>query len=223
MSSVLSTANFALERFFKRFLGVYGCALHHLTTLQSFYSTTLNRRNTAYTYIGIALRLSIMLGLHRKIPGNSPLTPPEREHRIRVWWTVYILDRLMSSKVGLPTMIQDKDIDVQSPSKNGLSQHEMEDFYDPAYLVNQITLSRITGNVLGNIYHTQPDRANTFVRGVQTTLTSLRNFHENLPPLLRLDHNNSPMYLNRSVASLHLHFNQVCKALTWLYSFANCS
>jgi proline utilization trans-activator len=154
-----------------------------------------------------------MLGLHRKTPDNSTIAPPEREHRIRVWWTVYTLDRLMSSKVGLPTMIQDTDIDVQLPSKNGLSQHDMEDFYDPAYLVAQITLSRITGNVLGNIYHIpQPDRANTFVRGVQTILTSLRNFHESLPPLLRLDHNSSPMYLNRSVASLHLHFNQVCRA-----------
>ncbi|TVY36614.1 putative transcriptional regulatory protein [Lachnellula subtilissima] len=182
--------------------------------LLAFYSTTLNRRNTAYTYIGLALRLSIMLGLHRKIPANSSLSPPEREHRIRVWWTVYTLDRLMSSKVGLPTMIQDTEIDAQIPSMNGLTQHDMEDFYNPAHLVAQITLSRITGNVLGNIYHIpQADRTNTFVRGVQTTLTSLRNFHEGLPPILRLDPNNSPMYLNRSVASLHLHFNQ-CVILT---------
>lgn len=190
--------------------------------LQAFYSTTLNRRNTAYTYIGLALRLSIMLGLHRKIPANSSLSPPEKEHRIRVWWTVYTLDRLMSSKVGLPTMIQDTEIDAQIPSMNGLTQHDMEDFYDPAHLVAQITLSRITGNVLGNIYHIpQADRTNTFVRGVQTTLTSLRNFHEGLPPILRLDPNNSPMYLNRSVASLHLHFNQVCRNRSSCFSSAD--
>jgi proline utilization trans-activator len=161
-----------------------------------------------------------MLGLHRKIPASSPFSAPEREHRIRVWWTVYCLDRIMSSKVGHPAMVQDTDIDVQLPSRNGLSQQEMEDFYDPAHLVAQVTLARITGNVLSNIYHIpQPDRANTFVRGVQTTLTSLRNFHENLPPILRLDLNSSPMYLNRSVASLHLHFNQVCKLSNWSSSF----
>lgn len=163
-----------------------------------------------------------MLGLHRKIPVDSPLSAPEREHRIRVWWTVYSLDRIMSSKIGLPTMIQDTDIDVQLPSKDGLSHPEMEDFYDPAYLVAQITLSRITGNVLGNIYHIpQHDRANTFVRGVQTILTSLRNFHEALPPLLRLDHHSSPMYLNRSVASLHLHFNQVSQTLNYYVLLLN--
>lgn len=116
----------------------------------------------------------------------------------------------MSSKVGLPAMIQDADIDTPLPSRDGLSQQDMEDFYDPAYLVAQVTLSKITGNVLGNIYHIpQPDQSNNFVRGVQTILTSLRNFHEALPPILRLDQNSSPMYLNRSVASLHLHFNQV--------------
>ncbi|KAF8855632.1 hypothetical protein BDZ45DRAFT_655029 [Acephala macrosclerotiorum] len=179
--------------------------------LLSFYSTTLNRRNTAYTYIGLALRLSIVLGLHRKVPANSSLTSSEREHRVRVWWTVYCLDRIMSSKVGLPAMIQDADIDTPLPSRDGLSQQDMEDFYDPAYLMAQVALARITGNVLGNIYHIpQPDQSNNFVHGVQTILTSLRNFHEALPPLLRLDQNG---YLNRSVASLHLHFNQ-CVILT---------
>ncbi|KAK6582393.1 hypothetical protein PZA11_004801 [Diplocarpon coronariae] len=182
--------------------------------LLSFYSTTLNRRNTAYTYIGLAMRLSLMLGLHRKIPENSPLSASERQHRIRVWWTVYCLDRMMSSKVGHPAMMQDTDIDAELPSLDGLSQKDVADFYDPAYLTASISLARIVGSVLGNIYHIpQPGRTNTFVQGVQTIWTSLRDFRSGLPPLLRLDPNNSPMYANRSVASLHLHFNQ-CVILT---------
>lgn len=156
------------------------------------------------------MRLSMMLGLHRKIPANSTMGAPEREHRIRVWWTVYVLDRMMSSKIGHPAMIQDTDVDVQLPSFDDLSQQDKADFYDPAYLLAQISLARIVGNVLGNIYHIpHPGRTNTFVQGVQNTLTSLRTFRSSLPPLLRLDANNSPMYANRSVASLHLHFNQV--------------
>ncbi|RDW78260.1 hypothetical protein BP5796_06112 [Coleophoma crateriformis] len=183
-------------------------------TLLSFYSVILNRRNTAYTYTGLALRLSVMLGLHRKVEADSTITAADREHRIRVWWTVYCLDRLMSSKVGLPAMIQDEDIDTQLPSMDGLSAQDMQDFYDPAHLVAQIHLSRITGNVLSKIYHIpQPGRANTFIQGVQKTLTSLRTFHENLPALLRLSQSNPVMYANRSVASLHLHFNQ-CVILT---------
>ncbi len=121
----------------------------------------------------------------------------------------------MSSKIGHPAMIQDTDIDVQLPSFDGLSQQDTADFYDPAYLLAQISLARIVGNVMGSIYHIpQPGRTNTFVQGVQTILTSLRSFRSSLPALLRLDPNNSPMYSNRSVASLHLHFNQVS---TFLY------
>jgi proline utilization trans-activator len=195
-----------------------------LIILQSFYSVTLNRRNTAYAYTGLALRLSLMLGLHRKVENGPTMTAPEREHRIRVWWTVYCLDRLMSSKVGHPAMIQDEDIDTQLPSMDGLSPQDMQDFHDPANLVAQIQLSRITGNVLSNIYHIpQPGRANTFIHGVQKTLTSLRNFHRQLPPHVRLDTNNSPMYANRSVASLHLHFNQVCSRYGETFTFDSSS
>ncbi|KAI9048299.1 hypothetical protein LZ554_008094 [Drepanopeziza brunnea f. sp. 'monogermtubi'] len=182
--------------------------------LLSFYSTTLNRRNTAYTYIGLAMRLSMMLGLHRKIPESSPLSAAERQHRIRVWWTVYCLDRMMSSKLGHPAMMQDTDIDADLPSLDGLSPKDSADFYDPAYLLASISLARIVENVLGNIYHIpQPGRANTFVQGVQTIFTSLRNFQSGLPAMLRLEPYNTPMYANRSVASLHLHFNQ-CVILT---------
>lgn len=144
------------------------------------------------------------------MPDDNGMLPHEREHRIRVWWSVYCLDRLMSSKVGHPAMIQDDQIDTQLPSLDGLSQQDSLDFYDPAYLLAQINLSRITGTVLGSIYQIpQLRRANTFVQGVQKVLTNLRNFHENLPLLLKLNYSSSPLYANRTVASLHLHYNQV--------------
>lgn len=172
------------------------------------------------------MRLSMMLGLHRRIPEHSPLSASERQHRIRVWWTVYCLDRMMSSKVGHPAMMQDTDIDAELPSFDGLSQEDKADFWDPAYLLAQISLARIVGSVLGNIYHIpHPDRSNKFVQGVQTIFCSLRDFRNGLPPLLRLDPNTSPMYANRSVASLHLHFNQVCPVLKLCHerSLKNCS
>jgi proline utilization trans-activator len=182
---------------------------------KTFYSVALNRRNTAYTYTGIALRLSLILGLHRKIPNNTTMTPMECEHRIRVWWSVYSLDRVCSSKVGHPVMLRDEDIDVQLPSTDGLTPEQAAEYFDPVHLTAQIKLMRITGNVLSDIYRIpQPGRSNQFfVVGVQKTLANLRSWHEMLPPLLRLNHNASQMFANRSVASLHLHFCQVCHSL----------
>jgi len=174
---------------------------------QSFYSVALNRRNTAYTYTGLALRLSLTLGMHRKIPKDSGMSAPEREHRIRVWWTCYALDRIYTSKIGLPIMLRDEDIDVQMPSMEGLTLEEAEDFYTPELMTAQITLARITGNMMTDLYNIpQPGKTNTFVQNVQRILTNLRSWHETLPQVLRLDFNAMPVYPSRSVASLHLHF-----------------
>jgi proline utilization trans-activator len=150
-------------------------------TLQSFYLVALNRRNTAYTYAGLAQRLSLTIGLHRRIPENS-MSAPEREHRVRVWWTCYALDRIYTSKVGLPVLLRDEDIDVQMPSMDGLSPEEAEDFYSPELMTAQIKLARITGYIMSDLYRIpQPGRANTFVQSVQRILTSLRSWHESLP------------------------------------------
>ncbi|KAH8595755.1 fungal-specific transcription factor domain-containing protein [Bisporella sp. PMI_857] len=175
--------------------------------LLSFYSVALNRRNTAYTYTGLAMRLSLTLGLHRRISEDSGMSAPEREHRVRVWWTCYALDRIYTSKVGLPIMLRDEDIDVQMPSMDGLTLAEAEDFYTPELMTAQINLARITGNIMSDLYKIpQQGRANTFVQSVQRILTSLRSWHETLPPVLRLDFSAMPIYPSRSVASLHLHF-----------------
>lgn len=135
------------------------------------------------------------------------MSAPEREHRVRVWWTCYALDRIYTSKVGLPVMLRDEDIDVQMPSMDGLSAEEAEDFYTPELMTAQIKLARITGNVMSDLYKIpQPGRANTFVQSVQRILTSLRSWHETLPSVLQLDFSAMPIYPSRSVASLHLHF-----------------
>lgn len=153
------------------------------------------------------MRLSLTLGLHRKIPKDTKMTAPEREHRVRVWWTCYALDRIYTAKVGLPVMLRDEDIDVQMPSMDGLTPEECDDFYSPELMTAQIKLARITGNVMSDLYRIpQPGRTNTFVQSVQRILASLRNWHETLPQVLRLDFNAMPIYPSRSVASLHLHF-----------------
>ena len=40
----------------------------------------------------------------------------------KIWWTVYILDRQMTSLMGLPQSIQDGDVDCQLPVYQGSPQ-----------------------------------------------------------------------------------------------------
>ncbi|KAJ9149000.1 C6 transcription factor [Pleurostoma richardsiae] len=181
--------------------------------LMSFYSHALNRKNSAYTYAGIALRLSVAMGLHRNITYDPSTPPVEIENRRRVWWTVYTFDRLCSSKLGHPVMIKDEDIDAPFPSSEGLTFEEQEEFVDAAQLIANIRLARITGSLLDHTYKIHKPSENTFITDIHRILTSLKEWDATLAPELRLDHSRTPPYASRSVASLRLHFNQ-CVILT---------
>ncbi|KAL1648132.1 hypothetical protein SLS58_002459 [Diplodia intermedia] len=182
--------------------------------IMSFYSHALNRKNTAYTYAGLALRLSLTLGLHRNLTYDKSISAVEVENRRRVWWTVYTFDRMCSSKLGHPVMIRDEDIDTPLPSTDGLSPAEREEFLDAEQLITTVKLSRITGNILNLIYSIPGAQQEiNFVRNVHKILNSLKEWDATLPASLRLDPTVSPPYKTRSIASLRLHFNQ-CIILT---------
>lgn len=115
--------------------------------IQTFYANALGRVKSAYTYSGIALRMALGLGLHRSLPTDNLLSPVEREHRKRVWWTLYTLDRLCSSNLGYPVLVSDAVIDVELPTNNGLDGAELEEFSDPSHLIANVKLARITGQI----------------------------------------------------------------------------
>lgn len=149
------------------------------------------------------------MGLHRNIVHESNISSAEVENRRRVWWTVYIFDGLISSRLGHP-MISDGDIDAPFPSQDNLPAADKDDFFDPMQLIANIRLCRITGSILSLIYGGPSSRdAGNFIRNVHTILNQLKELDAELPVELRLDHTRFPAYGSRSVASLRLHFNQV--------------
>jgi hypothetical protein len=96
-------------------LGDYGVMGVENLALTALYLQWLDRKHDAYLYvsiqcqnaqfetvadnsnqIGIALRLAIALGCH--IPENEQMClPSEAAHRIRLYWTVYMLDRSVTT------------------------------------------------------------------------------------------------------------------------------
>ncbi|PGH18110.1 hypothetical protein AJ79_00738 [Helicocarpus griseus UAMH5409] len=69
--------------------------------------------STCYSYIGIALRASLRLGLHRSVSAN--FNPIELETRKRVFWVVRKMDVHVSTILGLPPMLSADDIDQEYP------------------------------------------------------------------------------------------------------------
>lgn len=71
---------------------------------------------TAYRVIGLAARMCLELGLHRR-DALIKSFPNEAEWPdvLRAFWSVYSLDRRWSFGTGLPFVIQDEDIDPNLP------------------------------------------------------------------------------------------------------------
>ncbi|KAI9816464.1 MAG: hypothetical protein M1827_001596 [Pycnora praestabilis] len=89
-----------------------------LTSLQAvvfmiFFLQSSARLSTCYSYIGIALRSSLRMGLHRSVSAN--FNPIERETRKRVFWVVRKMDIYVGALLGLPKTLSDEDIDQEYP------------------------------------------------------------------------------------------------------------
>lgn len=172
--------------------------------LLSFFSYNLNRRNSAYLWIGTALRVSMSLGLHHNLPQTTKISAVQRQHRVRLWWTVYICDRMWGSKLGQPLAVRDDDITVDLPSMEGLTQEEGAEFFQLEYLLARISLAKITGDLIRTIY--TRGKSPPFVQSVRQILRDLNSWMATLPDSIRLNQNGRST--ERHLLSLHLSFNQ---------------
>lgn len=100
----------------------------------ALYMQSVDHRNSAFTYvrwlfsrfyllksatylqlqIGQAFRIALTQGLHCE-PSEGLLRNTEANRLRCIWWTIYILDRKLSSLMGAPSSIQDNDITVALP------------------------------------------------------------------------------------------------------------
>ena len=71
--------------------------------------------------IGQALRLALGQGMHTDMPPHV-LDEAALERSRRVWWTVYVLEREMTSLTGLPQSIHDEDVTTPLPAFSGSAQ-----------------------------------------------------------------------------------------------------
>ncbi|OQE37803.1 hypothetical protein PENCOP_c009G08001 [Penicillium coprophilum] len=198
------------EEYFVSALGMLHNQYEDTTTLHvevylllACYSNALGRVRSAYTYSGIGMRIALSLGMHRS-SSSLHTSAVERESRRRIWWSLYLFDRLTCSKLGQPTAVNDDDIDVELPTMDGLTSEEKEEFPDPGHLFASVGLAKIAGDILSHIYCMPGRNKVHFVKRVQGILRNLRDWDDTLPQNLTFRWDDS----NRHVASLHLCYNQ---------------
>ncbi|SCV27565.1 uncharacterized protein FFB14_01613 [Fusarium fujikuroi] len=84
--------------------------------LMSLYLLATDDIEHHHIYLGLALNQAVGLSMHRA-GVKAEETPEAREVKGRIFWTVYTVERLTSGVMGLPTMLQVKDISVSLPQK----------------------------------------------------------------------------------------------------------
>lgn len=81
--------------------------------LLGVYSIRTAKDLGAWMYVGLATRLSIDLGLHRRMKSRKPSIRHEMDKRI--FWSLYYLDREVAIAMGRPLALSDHDIDADLP------------------------------------------------------------------------------------------------------------
>ncbi|KAJ6118291.1 hypothetical protein N7471_013758 [Penicillium samsonianum] len=155
--------------------------------------------STCYSYVRIALRSALRLGLHRTV--TADFKPVERELRKRIFWVVRNMDVYVSTLLGLPQMLSDDDIDQEYPMEVYWDFHTTEGITKPpshytplmAGCNAHIRLSNIILKVVKYIYPAKNARyrsksdqrymvSHSKVREIER---DLQNWMEELPPALR--------------------------------------
>jgi hypothetical protein len=157
------------------------------------------------------MRMGLTIGLNHNIPESQLIDPVERQHRIEIWWTIYIFDRMWGSKMGLPMQILDEDIHVDMPTTISPNWRHEEELSDTDYMTANIKLARIVGETIARLYSRRKYQE-TFLQRVQKLLKALKNWVDTLPEGLRLNMEDLESS-KKPVVSLHMAFNQ-CVILT---------
>lgn len=69
-----------------------------------------------YSFVGIALRNALRMGLHRHVP-HAQMTPIEDETRRRAFHVIRQMDIYISAVMGFPILLRDEDIDQPYPTE----------------------------------------------------------------------------------------------------------
>ncbi|KAL8369673.1 hypothetical protein RB595_000148 [Gaeumannomyces hyphopodioides] len=179
-------------------------------SLIGYFMQNMNRRDAAFLYIGMALRMAISLGLHQETPSSpdhnhlTAISDAEREHRRRVWWSVYSLDRILCAKSGNPITIQDEDVGVHPPSPL-----PSEPEYCPAVVLRHYTeLSRILGDVNKHIFRRGAGKSSIaqLMASVKDIMLALTRWRRELPS--QLCFHPARLAMSRESVSTLVHYYQ---------------
>ncbi|KAH6685845.1 hypothetical protein F5X68DRAFT_241104 [Plectosphaerella plurivora] len=152
----------------------YGIVGIEVVALTALFLQIADRKEEAYIYASLALRLAIAQNLHSKRHNLQRLNRSESVHRNRLWWSVYMQERRLAAAGGHPMGIDDKAITIDPPG-------DAWGFPSASAIAVNVRAARITGQITGTIYSNHGGAETSFIEDVQNILNSLHEIRSTMP------------------------------------------
>ncbi|KAL4927673.1 Zn(II)2Cys6 transcription factor [Aspergillus undulatus] len=167
----------------------------------ALYLQSLDFRSSAHNFIGQAMRIALAQGMHTDIPVLH-LGEALVQRCRKVWWTIYVLDRQMTSLMGLPQSIQDNQIHPQLPSFPGSPQKVVA-------LGMQIRMCQIIAEINSTVYGADGRLNRKFLVRTKAALASTTDLAGDLQRSFDLQLDKTTISgVSRMSAHLHLLYHQ---------------
>ncbi|KAL4894954.1 fungal-specific transcription factor domain-containing protein [Aspergillus ambiguus] len=146
--------------------------------LAGVYLYSIDHREAAHVHVGHAIRIAQLEGLHTQLPEEELGAATVARCR-NLWWTLYTMDRLVSSSLGLPMTTQDSDIStlVNTPSTS---------LHDIIFSL-QIRLTQMLSYILNTIYKTEKTRLGRFLEITRNILQTMAKYAEEIEQMLQVN------------------------------------
>lgn len=162
--------------------------------VQVFYHLMTCRFNHAWYIFGSCLQMISAMGLQRRSSKgkSTPRTDylPD-QHRKRIFWSAYILDKYLGVVLGRPPHFHDEDIDQEFPDcvndedllPEGPRWNSTEDCQVDAFIFN-VKIARIVGSASRYLYGIQPSNESERLAAISRLGVQIDEWHDSLPPFL---------------------------------------
>jgi proline utilization trans-activator len=182
--------------------------------LYAFYYQIIDSSSGHYLIAGVAIRTALVLKMNKEHGKDvKHLSRSELEHRRRLWWTLYVVDRYCCAKMGFPLSISDESITTELPAdlpaKDSFQNDpdNVDEFPDADYLVSFIKISQISSSIVTNLYHNKQQA--DLIPVMLELLSEIDAWRHNLPDSLKVNYQKKGILdTTRTIVSIHSKYFQ---------------
>lgn len=183
------------------------CSVENVQTLllYAFYHQIVDASSGHFLLGGLAMRGALLNGMYNDT-GKEELNRYELEHRRRLWWTLYAIDRYCSAKFGFPLSIPDDVITTELPAniqgnilRDNKTKYDV--FRDPTNINQFIRISQIFSRMMVRLY--QQKIHSDIIPIILSVLSEVFQWRKSLPDALKVDYTKDNIETSRNIVNIH--------------------